>query len=68
VSPRVYGHLQCPTCEECIDAATVMFAAPDIRPDVGDVTVCINCAAVLVFERHPFGLQVRHITEAERRD
>jgi hypothetical protein len=39
--------VSCPTCRYEMDAATAVFAA--VRPKPGDVTVCINCAALLQF-------------------
>lgn len=40
----------CPECGEMMDAATCMEkdASP---PSVGDVTVCIDCTAILVFDK-----------------
>lgn len=37
----------CPVCRYEMDAATGVFEA--VRPKPGDVTVCINCAALLQF-------------------
>jgi len=37
----------CPACGHELDAATSVF--DKVRPTPGDVTVCINCAALLQF-------------------
>jgi hypothetical protein len=37
----------CPECKYAIDAATAAFS--HARPKPGDVTVCLNCAAILEF-------------------
>lgn len=39
---------RCPGCYQLLDAATSM--APEHRPGPGDWTVCVYCAAVLVFD------------------
>ena len=39
----------CPECGYVMDAASVADGAPR-RPEPGDVTLCIKCAAVAVFD------------------
>lgn len=38
----------CPNCGYLLDAATAA-SDPTARPCIGDVTVCINCACLLIF-------------------
>lgn len=40
---------QCPSCQCSIDAATAL--TEDVTPSPGDFTVCIQCAAILRFDR-----------------
>lgn len=37
----------CPVCKRRLEAATDLTG--EVAPGVGDVTVCISCAAVLIF-------------------
>lgn len=39
----------CPACGSRLDAATAV--REDARPDPGDVSVCVYCAAILRFDR-----------------
>jgi hypothetical protein len=38
----------CPKCGEILNAATSM---EDIQPKPGDLTICINCASMLRFDK-----------------
>lgn len=40
-------HHECPSCEMALDAATDAYG--EATPEPGDLTVCIYCAAILVF-------------------
>lgn len=40
---------QCPTCGRTLDRAEQLQENEKIRPSPGDLTVCIGCAATLVF-------------------
>lgn len=39
----------CPTCGYAIDAATLLNYG-DARPAAGDLSLCLNCGALLVFD------------------
>lgn len=52
----------CPFCRHTLDAATAGPSNPDAVPKPGDVTVCIECGAVLLFDD---GLKVRGPTPEE---
>lgn len=56
---------QCPGCGQQFSAASnVKDTLAPIEPKAGDVTVCIGCSAVLVFEPD---LSLHLITAKERR-
>lgn len=40
---------RCPSCRHPLNGAMRADGGPDQRPRSGDITLCINCAAVLVF-------------------
>jgi hypothetical protein len=41
----------CPYCDTHLDAITPGPGNPDATPEPGDITVCIGCCHVLVFDR-----------------
>lgn len=51
----------CPECGYRMDAATSMFD-PDARPKPSDVALCLDCAALLVYEPN---LTLRKMTDIE---
>jgi hypothetical protein len=53
---------ECPACGYVVDAATCI-TEPGARPSAGDISVCLDCAALLVFGGDD--LQVRLMTKAE---
>ena len=53
----------CPLCGHWLDAATAGPSNPDATPKPGDITVCIQCVSVLVFDED---LRVRVPTDAEQ--
>lgn len=52
--------IECPRCYHEMDQHSGL-SDPGARPQPGDVTICIRCAAVLVFDKK----DVREPTEAE---
>jgi len=44
----------CPVCAQRLDAATNLQSREP--PEVGDITICINCQTVFIFEE---GMKVR---------
>jgi hypothetical protein len=52
----------CPFCGSALDAATAVPDNADAAPEAGDVTVCISCAGVLIFDE---ALSVRRPTTVE---
>lgn len=40
---------KCPVCDHTLDAAT-SFEHPDVAPEPGDLTVCIQCVSPLTFK------------------
>jgi hypothetical protein len=59
---HVTAKAECPECFYQVDRAAGL-QDPSLRPDPGDVTLCFNCGAILVFEEAD---QVRQPTEEER--
>jgi transcriptional regulator with XRE-family HTH domain len=56
---------QCPWCEHPLDAATSVPADREERnPEPGDLTVCLECASLLMFDQ---GLIPQKVSEDERR-
>ena len=53
----------CPVCDKKIDAASNLYDESE-RPFPGDVSVCIQCGTILVFD---FDLTMRLPTEEETR-
>lgn len=53
----------CPVCGTKLDAVTSIESMA--KPNVGDITVCIKCAAVLRFDGE---LRLRAMTEREIRE
>lgn len=51
----------CPNCKSLLDAATDVTGAK-ATPQAGDVTICLSCATVLLFEE---GLTVRETTQED---
>jgi hypothetical protein len=39
----------CPVCGHRLDAATVLTDPGKVMPVVGDLTVCVGCASILIF-------------------
>lgn len=39
----------CPTCEYEVDAA-MCIGGTDVRPSVGDITLCLKCGEILIFD------------------
>src|SRR5262245_59996440 len=39
----------CPRCGYHMDAATAAYAEESVQPEVGDISVCLTCAAPLEF-------------------
>jgi hypothetical protein len=62
---RRFAASACPRCGTPVDAATGVFDARDGSPGPGDVTVCLYCAAVSVFDAD---LRLRPPTAEERRE
>jgi hypothetical protein len=58
---RVEQH-PCPYCAHLLDAVTPTPANPNATPSEGDITVCIECACVLIFKED---LTVRKPTQPE---
>lgn len=54
--------VQCPQCKALLDAAASMDEGNTEPPDEGDITVCIYCGAVLMWE---FNMQLTLLTEEE---
>ena len=55
--------MKCPLCEHALDRATMDPRNPDaLPPQPGDVSVCLYCAAFLVFTET---LHMRSMSEAE---
>jgi hypothetical protein len=55
----------CPFCGHALDAATAVPDNAEAAPDTGDVTVCLACAGILIFDET---LSVRRPTTAELRE
>jgi hypothetical protein len=53
---------RCPYCAYELDAASTVPGVPDASPNSGDVTICIACAGVMIFQQD---LSVRKPTEVE---
>lgn len=53
----------CPTCGYAIDAATLLNYG-DARPAAGDLSLCLNCGALLIFDG-PDVNAIRRITPEE---
>lgn len=41
----------CPNCNHQLDAATAL-SGEDVKPKKGDITICINCAEILQFDKN----------------
>ena len=55
---------QCLSCHAQLDTATEV-TGQDVRPDEGDMSLCIKCGAIAVFTGH--GNQLREATVMEMR-
>lgn len=53
----------CPACGYVIDAATLLTYG-DARPAAGDLSLCLDCGALLVFDGPDVG-SIRRITPDE---
>jgi len=40
----------CPRCGYILDAATATEFNPEASPEPGDVTICVKCRSVLIFD------------------
>lgn len=52
----------CPYCGYEFDAATSLSGNKNATPAPGDITICIACASIMMFEDYP---DVRKLTEEE---
>lgn len=62
----------CPACGYILEEATPVpgtasrpAGAPEFRPDDGDVSVCLACGSLGVFQVSPLGVTVRAASPAE---
>ena len=51
----------CPNCEHQLDAVTHLGDG-DIKPRRGDITICINCAEILQFDKNIRPVKLRGAT------
>lgn len=42
---------KCPKCQHKLDAATPIGEKEEVTPREGDISICINCAAWLSFNK-----------------
>jgi hypothetical protein len=63
VPGKLQGDLACPTCRSVLDGCSSIGSGRG--PEPGDLTICCDCASLLVFQAHPRGLSFRIAT---RRD
>jgi hypothetical protein len=52
----------CPSCFTLLDAATDYTNTTDWVPEPGDITVCVECGAVLVYDPQMF-VQLRKLSD-----
>jgi hypothetical protein len=55
----------CPFCGHPLDAATAVPANGEAVPEAGDVSACLNCAGLMIFDE---ALRVRKPTTDELRE
>lgn len=46
---KALAETSCPTCDYAADAATCVDKR-DARPRVGDITLCLKCGEILIFD------------------
>jgi hypothetical protein len=44
--------MKCPQCGGLVEKHTPVSGDGDAQPDVGDITICMACSAVLTFDEH----------------
>lgn len=57
-----HGAAPCPKCGHVLNAAAAVGEVGAVSPEPGDASVCIKCAAVLVYAE---GLALRLMTDEE---
>lgn len=54
----------CPNCKHQLDAVT-HIGFEDVKPSKGDITICINCAEILQFDKNIRPIKLTDITLEE---
>lgn len=65
MSERMGKFLPCPTCGYRSDAHAAVGTTGPLQPKAGDVTLCLQCGQLLLFELDMVGLRFRLPTVLE---